>query len=95
MVTKFDNNTMENVFHGHSREDGECVVMCTIEFGLDCMKKVVSDEDLGIVFSPIDSPPGFSTWGSSEQGSTKAETMEKRTLVKPKVLLESVLEIMG
>jgi hypothetical protein len=86
---------MENVFHGLSREDGECVVMCTIEFGLDCMKKVVSDEDLGIMFSPIDPPVGFSTWGIPGKGLSKAETMERRTLVKPKVLLESVIEIMG
>ena len=94
VVTKFDHNIMENVFRGYGREDGECVVMCTIEFGLDCVKKVVSDEDLGIMFSPIDSPVGYPTWGIPEKGMSKAETMERRTLVKPKVLLENVVEIM-
>lgn len=94
VVTKFDHNIMENVFHGFGREDGECVVMCTIEFGLDCVKKVVSDEDLGIMFSPIDSPVGFSPWGTPGKAVSKAEPVERRTLVKPKVLLENVIEIM-
>lgn len=94
VVTKFDHDTMENVFHGLGKEDGECVVMCTIEFGLNCVKKVVSDEDLGIMLSPVDSPFGFSALGMSENGAGKADTMERRTLVKPKVLLENVIEIM-
>ena len=34
-VTKFfDHRTMENVFQGLGREDEECGVMCTVEFGL-------------------------------------------------------------
>jgi len=28
--------------------------MCTIELGLDCMRKVVSDEDVEVMFSPIE-----------------------------------------
>jgi hypothetical protein len=94
IVTKFDHNAMENVFQGFGREDGECVVMCTTEFGLDCVRKVVSDEDLGVVFSPIDSPAGLSAFGIPEKGSSEMESMERRTLVKPKVLLESVIELM-
>lgn len=93
VVTKFDHNIMENVFHGIGQEDGECVVMCTIEFGLNCAKKVVSDEDLGILLSPTDSPVEFSTSGFPEKGVNGAETVEKRTLVKPKVLLENAIEI--
>ena len=94
IVTKFDHQTMENVFQGFGREDGECVVMCTIEFGLDCMRKVVSDEDLGVMFSPIEPPIGFSAPGVPEKGVSEVEMMERRTLVKPKVLLENVVEIM-
>ena len=94
VVTKFDHSTMENVFNGFGREDGECVVMCTIEFGLDCAKKAVLDEDLGIMLSPTDSQGGFSTFGIPEKGLSRAERMERRTLVKPKVLLENVIEIM-
>ena len=89
-VTKFDHNTMENVFQGFGREDAECVVMCTIEFGLDCVRK----EDLGVTFSPIDSPVTLPGLGLPEKGAHEVETMERRTLVKPKVLLESVVEIM-
>jgi len=85
---------MENVFQGLGREDGECVVMCTIEFGLDWMRKVASDEDLGVVFSPIEPPIGLPASKVPEKGVGEMETMEKRTLVKPKVLLESVVEIM-
>lgn len=83
---------MENVFQGFGREDGECVVMCTIEFGLDCVKKVVSDEDGGVMFSPIE--PSVGPLVSREPGMSEAEAMERRTLVKPKVLLENVVEIM-
>ena len=88
-MTKFDHRIMENVFQGFGREDMECVVICTTEFGLDCARKVVSDEDVGVMFSPIEPSDGPLT--SREPG---VELMEKRTLVKPKVLLESVVEIM-
>jgi len=87
-VTKFDRRTMENVFQGLGREDGECVVMCTIEFGVDCARKVVSDEDVGVMFSPIEPV------GPSASRVPGVEAMERRTLVKPKVLLENVIEIM-
>ena len=87
-VTKFNRRTMENVFQGLGREDGECVVMCTIEFGVDCVRKVVSDEDVGVMFSPIEPV------GPSASRVPAAEAMERRTLVKPKVLLENVIEIM-
>ena len=82
---------MENVFRGYGREDGECVVMCTIELGVDCVRKAVSDEGLGVMFSPVE-PAEPSVF--PEKGASEMERMERRTLVKPKVLLESVLEIM-
>ena len=87
-VTKFNRRTMENVFQGLGREDGECVVMCTIEFGVDCVRKVVLDEDVGLMLSPIEPA------GSSVSRASGVDTMERRTLVKPKVLLENVIEIM-
>jgi len=94
VVTKFDHQTMENVFQGYGREDGECVVMCTIEFGLDCMRKVASGEDVGVIFSPIE-PVGPSISSRvPEKEVSEVETMERKTLVKPKVLLESVVEIL-
>lgn len=85
---------MENFFQGFGREDAECVVMCTIELGLDCVRKVVSNEEVGVMFSPIDSPVTLPGLGLPEKGTHEVETMERRTLVKPKVLLESVVEIM-
>jgi len=94
LVMKFDHRTMENVFQGYGREDGECVVMCTVEFGLDWVRKVVSDGDLGVMFSPIEPPVGLPASRVSEKGVSEVEMMEGRTLVKPKVLLESVVEIM-
>ena len=94
LVMKFDHRTMENVFQGYGREDRECVVMCTVEFGLDWVRKVVSDEDLGVMFSPIEPPIGLPTSRVSEKGVSEMEMMEGRTLVKPKVLLESAVEIM-
>lgn len=83
---------MENVFQGLGREDRECVVMCTIEFGVDCARKIASDEDVGLMFSPIE-PVAPSASRIPEKGTSELEMMEKRTLVKPKVLLESVVEI--
>lgn len=91
---KFDYRTMENVFQGYGREDGECVVMCTVEFGLDWMRKVVSDEDLGVMFSPIETPVELSASRIPEKGVSEVEVMDRRTLVRPKVLLESAVEIM-
>jgi len=85
---------MENVFQGYGREDSECVVMCTIEFGLDCARKVVSDEELGVMFSPIEPPIGLSASTVPGNGANGMESMERRTLVKPKVLLESVVEFL-
>jgi hypothetical protein len=93
LVTKFDHRKMENVFQGFGREDRDCVVMCTVEFGLDWMRKVVSDEDLGVMFSPIEPPIGLPASRVPEKGVSDVEMMEKRTLVKPKVLLENVVEI--
>ena len=92
-VMRFDHRTMDNVLQGLGREDGECVVMCTIEFGVDCVRKVVSDEDAGVVPCPIE-PIGPPPSRAPEEGVGEGETMERKTLVKPKVLLESVIEIM-
>jgi len=89
-VMKFDHRTMENVFQGFGRENGECVVMCTIEFGVNFVRKVVLDEDSGMVFSPVDS----SDSGVPDKGVSEVETMVRRRLVKPKVLLENVIEIL-
>jgi hypothetical protein len=58
------------------------------------MRKVVSDEDLGVMFSPIEPPIGLPTSRVPEKGVSDVEMMERRTLVKPKVLLENVVEIM-
>ena len=92
-VTRFDPRIMENVFHGFGREDGECVVMCTTEFGVDCVRKIVSDEDAGVIFSPIE-PVGPPASRVGDNGMSEVEMMERRTLVRPKVLLENVVEIL-
>ena len=48
----------------------------------------MSDEDVGLIFGPIELA------GPSVSRVPGVEAMEKRTLVKPKVLLENVIEIM-
>ena len=88
-VPKFNRWTMENVLHVLGREDEESVVMCTIEFGVDCVRKVDSDEDVGVMFSPIELVK------PSASRAPEVETMGRNTLVKPKVLLENILEILG
>ena len=88
-MTKFDRRTKENVFQGMGREDGECVVICAIEFGVDCARKLefVSHEDVGLMFSSIN------LTGPSVSRVPGIGAMEKRTIMKPEVLLENVIEI--
>ena len=48
----------------------------------------MSDEDVGLIIDPIELA------GPSVLRVPGVEAMEKRTLVKPKALLENVVEIM-
>ena len=88
-VTRFNSRITENVFQGFGREDGERVV---IDFGVDCARKVVSDEDAGVVFSPVE-PVEPSALRVPEKWMNGVEIVE-RTLAKPKALLENVVGIL-
>jgi len=92
-VTKFDHRTMENAFQGLGREDEECGVMCTVEFGVDCVRKVVLDGAIGVTSDPIE-PVGPSASRLSEEGVSEVEMMQRKTLMKPKVLLENAIEML-
>jgi hypothetical protein len=89
-ATKYDDEAMENVFKGFGREEGG--VMCTVEFGLVCVRKGKEEApDSANPQSEEDSkrkPEGGCSPGAA------AQVLERRMLMKPKVLLESVEEML-
>jgi len=105
----FDWATMENVYAGHGSE--RCKVLCTVEFGLICARRVGWSDDPGEEDdqgTPAD-PKGANghanglTNGAASDGANghgasngaRSEGMLSRNLLmKPKVLLESVAEIL-
>ena len=83
----FDPATMENMYAGYGSE--ECGVLCTVAFGLSVVKRRKEGE------AGRDQQPAHLDM-KGEQGATrsKADLLETTLLVKPKVLLESVKELL-
>jgi hypothetical protein len=83
----FDPATMENMYAGYGSE--ECGVLCTVSFGLSVVKRRKEGE-VG-----KDQQPSYLDM-KGEEGATrsKADLLESTLLVKPKVLLESVKELL-
>jgi len=84
----FDPATMENMYAGYGSE--ECGVLCTVAFGLSVVKRRKGGE----AGRDQQQPAHLDMKG--EQGATrsKADLLETTLLVKPKVLLESVKELL-
>ena len=83
----FDAATMENMYAGYGSE--ECGVLCTVAFGLSFVKRRKEGE------AGRDQQSAYLDM-KGEQGATrsKADVLETTLLVKPKVLLESVKELL-
>jgi hypothetical protein len=83
----FDPAAMENMYAGYGSED--CGVLCTVAFGLSVVKRRKEGETGG-------------NWQSSHldmkddagAARSRAELLDSTLLVKPKVLLESVKELL-
>jgi hypothetical protein len=86
-VVKFDEETMENIFKGFGREEG--AIMCTVEFGLDCVKKEDKEN-----CASVDDTGGRDKEAAGVDTICSAQLMDRRILMKPRVLLESVNEIL-
>jgi hypothetical protein len=83
----FDPKTMENMYAGYGSE--ECGVLCTVAFGLSVIRR----RKEGRVGK--DQQPSYLDM-KGEEGTTRsrADLLESTLLVKPKVLLESVKELL-
>lgn len=83
----FDPTTMENMYAGYGSE--ECGVLCTVAFGLSVVKRRKEGE------AGRGQQPAYLDM-KGDQGATrsKANLLETTLLVKPKVLLESVKELL-
>ncbi|OBZ72441.1 hypothetical protein A0H81_07664 [Grifola frondosa] len=92
---------MENVYAGHGSERSK--VLCTVEFGLACTRRVSSlgsdtcangvdaippPDDVKGGTNGLHGPNGLTTVNGSEG------VLTRNLLLKPKVLLESVAEIL-
>jgi len=77
---------MENMYAGYGSEN--CGVLCTVAFGLSVVKRRKEGD------GRVQRPPYLDM--KSEAGATrsKADLLESTLLVKPKVLLESVKELL-
>lgn len=87
----YDSVEMDNVYAGYGDENSR--VMCTVEFGLTVVKKrnpmsSSAVEDLGRVQASC------VAHGRDGDGERRKEVLETTMLLKPKVLLESVKELL-
>ena len=83
----FDPAVMENMYAGYGNE--RCGVLCTTAFGLSVVKRKKGgevEEDL--------QPSYLDMKGGAIATRDRAELLESTLLVKPKVLLESVKELL-
>ena len=83
----FDPAVMENMYAGFGNE--KCGVLCTVAFGLSVVKRrqgggVEEDQQ----------PSYLDMKGGAAATRSRAELLESTLLVKPKVLLESVKELL-
>jgi hypothetical protein len=83
----FDPATMDNMYAGYGSE--ECGVLCTVAFGLSVVKRRKEGE------AGREQRPSYLDM-KSEAGATrsKPDLLESTLLVKPKVLLESVKDLL-
>ena len=83
----FDPTVMENMYAGYGSE--ECGVLCTVAFGLSMVKRRKEGEAGGDW-----QPSHLDMKDEAGAARSRAEVLESTLLVKPKVLLESVKELL-
>ena len=88
----FDWATMENVYAGHGSERSK--VLCTVEFGLACVRRAAWTDANGADTRPkTNGSTSNSVNGAVANGSVDG-VLTRSVLLKPKVLLESVIDIL-
>ncbi len=93
----FDPETMENVYAGYGNE--RCRVLCTVELGLAFRRRLPQEEREDESVDGDGMPAKTAGLGADGRvpslGSTDAGMrMDRTLLLKPKVLLESVVDIL-
>ena len=83
----FDPAVMENMYAGYGNE--KCGVLCTTAFGLSVVKRRKGGE-----VEEEQQPSYLDMKGGAAATRSRAELLESTLLVKPKVLLESVKELL-
>jgi len=83
----FDPAVMENMYAGYGSE--QCGVLCTVAFGLFVVKRSKGGEA-----DETRQPSYLDMKGEADAKRSRAELLESKLLVKPKVLLESVKELL-
>ncbi|KZT73034.1 hypothetical protein DAEQUDRAFT_762397 [Daedalea quercina L-15889] len=90
----FDWATMENVYAGHGSERSK--VLCTVEFGLACIRHGAWPDGDGLDARSKtngSASTGINGNGAAANGGTEG-ILSRSVLLKPKVLLESVMDIL-
>ncbi|KAN0139021.1 hypothetical protein V8E53_003409 [Lactarius tabidus] len=83
----YDATVMENMYAGFGNE--KCGVLCTVAFGLSMVKRRKGGE-----VEEDQQPSYLDMKGGAVATRSRAELLESTLLVKPKVLLESVKELL-
>jgi len=83
----FDPTTMENMYAGYGSE--KCGVLCTVALGLSVVKRRKEGE-----VGRDQEPSYLDMKGKQEATRSRTDLLESTLLVKPKVLLESVKELL-
>jgi hypothetical protein len=83
----FDSAVMENMYAGYGNE--KCGVLCTVAFGLSVVKRRKGGE-----VEEDRQPSYLDMKGGAAATRSRAELLDSTLLVKPKVLLESVKELL-
>jgi hypothetical protein len=83
----FDPTTMENMYAGYGSE--KCGVLCTVALGLSVVKRRKEGE-----VGRDQEPSYLDMKGKQDATRSRTDLLESTLLVKPKVLLESVKELL-
>ncbi|EKM58409.1 uncharacterized protein PHACADRAFT_193527 [Phanerochaete carnosa HHB-10118-sp] len=100
--TPFDEALMEDAFAGSLPQEEEDRVLCTVEIGLACVRKIEGAEES----APTSPTPEMATTPSnganaisrvnsiSSSTDASAKILDRNLLVKPKVMLDSVTKLL-
>lgn len=92
----FDEDTMDDAFAGSPTPDEQGRVLCTVEIGLACVRKIENaDQPRSPASPPPQGPPTpISRTNSVSSNADAPNVLDRNLLVKPKVMLDSVTKLL-